>query len=75
MDQLNNDKYNIHPASTFFYRELGGFIDEQFELEYNEYNDKYECTDDYMSFADHFYHGICWIYPDTRKLNPTSRSF
>ena len=63
---------------TLFNRELGDFLDDHFELEYNEYNEfneKYECTDDYMSFADQFYHGISWIYPDTRKLNPTNRSF
>ena len=75
MDKLNVDKYNIHPVATLFNRELGEFLDDHFELEYKEYNEKYESTDDYMSFADHFYHGISWIYPDTRKLNPTNRSF
>ena len=71
MDNINN----LHPISQIFRNELGGFIDDHFELEFNEYNQKFESTEDHTSFAHSFYHGITSIYPDERRLTPKTRSF
>ena len=71
MDKLQN----VHPVSKLFRNELGGFIDEHFELEFNEMNQAWENTDDHTSFAHSFLHGITSLYPDERRLTPKTRSF
>ena len=69
MKQLQNEAYNIHPSATLFISEFAYFIQEHFEIQYDG------CPNDYISFADHFYHGISTTYPDTRVLNPTNKRF
>ena len=70
------DKFEcVHPISKMFRNELGGFIDQHFELEFNEYNQRYECTEDHTSFAHSLYHGITSIYPDERRLTPKTRFY
>jgi len=69
-------RYNTHPMATMFTNELGGFIDEHFDQEWNPYNCRYENIDSYQSFGDHFFHGTSSPFPDKhRVLTPITRSF
>ena len=70
-----NRTKGLHPVSTIFYQELEPFVDNHFELYFNEYNQQWECNDDHTSVAHSFFHGITSLYPDERRLTPNTRSF
>ena len=70
------DKFkNVHPISKMLRNELGGFIVDHFELEFNEMNQRFESTDDHTSFAHSFFHGNTSLCPDERRLTPKTRSY